>query len=302
MVNIGKLNKLRVSRIADLGVYLDGGEIFGDILLPHHEAYKEYKIGDLVDVFIYFGSKDDIMATTAIPKAMVGDFALLTVVAVTPAGAFLEWDVPKDLFVPRCEQSVKMRRGQSYIVRIYLDKMTNRIKASSKIGKFLDGHPENYKEEQRVSLLLYDQTDIGYKAIIDNAFVGILYKNEVFQRLNRGQKLDGFIKKVRDDGKIDLSLYKRHYEDVTELSTKIIDKLLEHDGFVAANDKSSPETIYKLFGVSKKIYKKAIGTLYKRRAIFMENSGIRLNSKAINTHTSSAKHLTKHKISRPANG
>lgn len=279
MVNIGKLNKLRVSRSVDFGVYLDGGEAFGDILLPRHEVHKIYKTGDLVEVFIYFDSKDRITATTRTPYAMVGDFALLTVVAVNFAGAFLDWGLPKDLFVRHYEQSVKMKIGQSYIVRLYIDKKTNRITASSKIGKYLDDHPGNYKDGQRVSLLLYDQTEIGYKAIIDNTSTGILYKNEVFQRLKRGQKIDGFIKKVRDDGKIDLSLYIRGYEDVPDLSAKIIDKLLEHGGFISVNDKSAPETIYKLFGVSKKTYKKAVGTLYKRRAIIIEESGIRLNKK-----------------------
>ena len=295
MVNIGKLNKLRVSRSDDFGVYLDGGAVFGDILLPRQEIHKKYNIGDLVDVFIYFDSKDRITATIRTPHAMVDDFSLLKVVALNYAGAFLDWGLPKDLFVPRYEQSVKMQKGKSYIVRLYIDKNSNRIAASSKIGKFLCDNPDNYKNGQLVSLLLYDQTEIGYKAIIDNTFMGMLYKDEVFQRLKRGQRIDGFIKKVRNDGKIDLSLYKRGYEGVTDISTKIIDKLLEHGGFISVNDKSLPETIYKLFGISKKTYKKAVGALYKKRAIIIEESGIRLNKKVVNTPTSSVRHLTQRK-------
>ncbi|MCK5534900.1 GntR family transcriptional regulator [bacterium] len=277
MVEIGKLNKLRVVKRVDFGIYLDG-EDFGEILLPRRYVPENCEIDDIIEVFVYFDSEDRIIATTEKPYAMVGQFALLKVISVNSVGAFIDWGLPKDLLVPFREQKQKMEEGKSYVVFIYLDK-SKRIVASSKLDKFLDTMPINFQEGQEVELLVCCQTDIGYKAIINGCHGGILYKNEVFQILEKGQQIKGFIKKVRDDKKIDLCLHKPGYEKVGDLSERIIDTLKKRDGFISVGDKSSPKIIYDMFGVSKKTYKKAIGVLYKKRLITFEDNGIKLQKK-----------------------
>ena len=277
MVEIGKLNKLRVVKRVDFGIYLDG-EDFGEILLPRRYVPENCEIDDIIEVFVYFDSEDRIIATTEKPYATVGQFALLKVISVNSVGAFIDWGLPKDLLVPFREQKQKMEEGKSYVVFIYLDK-SKRIVASSKLDKFLDTMPINFQEGQEVELLVCCQTDIGYKAIINGCHGGILYKNEVFQILEKGQQIKGFIKKVRDDKKIDLCLHKPGYEKVGDLSERIIDTLKKRDGFISVGDKSSPKIIYDMFGVSKKTYKKAIGVLYKKRLITFEDNGIKLQKK-----------------------
>lgn len=277
MVEIGKLNKLRVVKRVDFGIYLDG-EDFGEILLPRRYVPENCEIDDIIEVFVYFDSEDRIIATTEKPYAMVGQFALLKVISVNSVGAFIDWGLPKDLLVPFREQKQKMEEGKSYVVFIYLDK-SKRIVASSKLDKFLDTMPINFQEGQEVELLVCCQTDLGYKAIINGCHGGILYKNEVFQILEKGQQIKGFIKKVRDDKKIDLCLHKPGYEKVGDLSERIIDTLKKRDGFISVGDKSSPKIIYDMFGVSKKTYKKAIGVLYKKRLITFEDNGIKLQKK-----------------------
>ena len=275
MVEIGKTNKLKINREVDFGVYLDG-ENYGEILMPKKYLAENYKIDDFVEVFVYLDSEDRIIATTENPYAMVGDFALLKVVAVSSFGAFLDWGLIKDLLVPFNQQKQEMEEGKSYIVYVYFDEKSERIAASSKLDKFLDKQPVNFQEGQEVNLLICNQTDIGYKAIINNTHWGVLYKNEVFQTLKTGQKIKGYIKKIREDNKIDLNLYKQGYEKVDDSLNKIIDILKKHDGFIAVTDKSSPEIIYKMFGISKKTYKKIIGALYKKRLISIEKAGIKL--------------------------
>ena len=210
---------------------------------------------------------------------MVGEFALLKVAAVNPVGAFLDWGLQKDLLVPFSEQKQRMEEGKYYIVFIYLDDRTHRIVASSKLNKFLDKGPVKFQEGQGVELLICDRTELGYKAIINNSRRGVLYKNEVFQTLEKGQNITGFIKKVRDDGKIDLCLQKPGHEMIDGVSEKIIDELKAKGGFIPVTDKSSPEIIAGLFGISKKTYKKAIGALYKKRLIVIESNGIKLIKK-----------------------
>ncbi len=275
MVEIGKTNKLKINREVDFGVYLDG-ENYGEILMPKKYLAENYKIDDFVEVFVYLDSEDRIIATTEKPYAMVGDFALLKVVAVSSFGAFLDWGLIKDLLVPFNQQKQEMEEGKSYIVYVYFDEKSERIAASSKLDKFLDKQPVNFQEGQEVNLLICNQTDIGYKAIINNTHWGVLYKNEVFQTLKTGQKIKGYIKKIREDNKIDLNLYKQGYEKVDDSLNKILDILKKHDGFIAVTDKSSPEIIYKMFGISKKTYKKIIGALYKKRLISIEKAGIKL--------------------------
>ena len=275
---VGQLNTFKVVKVCEFGVYLDGGSL-GEILLPRRYIPEECQPGVSVEVFVYFDSEDAIIATTQKPYAMVGDFALLKAVEVNRVGAFLDWGLEKDLLVPFREQQHKMEEGRSYLVRIYHDEKSNRLAASSRLDKFLDNQPADFQEGQEVKLIIGDQTDIGYKAIVENAHWGVVYKNEVFQELKKGQALDGFIKKVRDDGKIDVCLQKSGYEKITETAERVVDALKENGGFLLLTDKSSPKMIYETFGISKKTYKRAIGTLYKEKRITIENDGIKLGGK-----------------------
>jgi predicted RNA-binding protein (virulence factor B family) len=275
MAEIGKLNRLKVVKELNFGLYLDGAE-HGEILLPIRYVPGGTKIGDELEVFIYYDSEDRIIATTETPLAMIDDFALLKVVSVNAIGAFLDWGLSKDLLVPFREQKQTMQEGRWYMVRVYFDKTSKRIAASAKLDSFLDNLPPDYKEGQEVDLIVCNETELGYKAIVNKLHWGMLYKSEVFQPLEKGQKIKGFIKKVREDEKIDLSLTKPGYRKVDDISDKILAYLGNNHGFMAVTDKSSPDIIYSLFGISKKAYKMAIGGLYKKGYISLEDSGVRL--------------------------
>ncbi len=279
MADIGKINNLKVVKKVDFGIYLDGGE-HEEILLPKRYVPENCKVDEILKVFIYLDSEDRFIATTEKPYAMVGDFALLKVVSVSTYGAFLDWGLPKDLLVPFREQTTNMEKGKSYMVRIYVDKQSNRIAATTRLDRYLDNEPVCFQAGEEVELLICNQTDIGYKAIINSTHWGVLYSNEVFQPLESGQIITGYIKKVRDDDKIDLSLHKPGYERVDNVTEIILNALKQKGGFLPVTDKSSPETIYKLFGVSKKTYKKAIGFIYKKKLITIENDGIKLINKS----------------------
>lgn len=278
MVEIGKTNNLRIVKEVDFGLYLDGGD-FGEILLPKRYVPAEYKLDDIIEVFIYNDSEDRIIAITDKPYGMVGDFVLLKVASVNKYGAFLDWGLLKDLLVPFREQKAKMEEGKSYVVFIYLDDESNRIAASSKLDKFLDNVPADYAIGEEVEIFITNQTEIGYKSIINKLHWGILYKEEIHQELKRGQNLKAYIKKIRDDEKIDLSLYKPGYEKIDDLSLKILEKLKDNNGFLPINDKSSPENIYNFFKESKKTFKKSIGALYRRKLIDLTDDGIKLIDK-----------------------
>jgi len=275
MAQIGKLNQLEVLKELDFGIYLDGGEL-GEILMPKRYVPEGTMLGDYIEAFIYLDSEDRLIATTEKPLAQVEEFALLEVVSVAPVGAFLNWGLPKDLFVPFREQRKPMEVGEKYLVYVYLDTNTKRIAASSKIESYLDNIPVDYDENEEVDLIIINQTDLGYNAIVDNCHIGILYKNEVFQELNPGDRVQGYIKKIRPDGKIDLRLDKVGYEKIGGLADLIISKLNQNNGFLPFTDKSSPEEIYRAFKVSKKNFKAAVGALYKQRLIALEQNGIRL--------------------------
>ncbi len=275
MAEIGKLNKLRVIKEVDFGLYLDGGEE-GEILIPKRYVPENTKPDDILEVFIYLDSEDRIIATTEKPLLMVGEFAYLKAVTVNQMGAFLDWGLPKDLFVPFREQKQRMEEGKQYIVTAYLDQGSKRLVGTAKIDKFLDNLPPDYEVGEEVDLLISAETDLGFNAIINNRHLGVLYKNEIYQPLKKGMRVKGYIKKVREDEKIDLVLQKPGYEKVDDLSVKIMDALKKNNGFLPITDRSDPELIYKLFGVSKKTYKKAIGALFKFRLIDIEGQGIRL--------------------------
>lgn len=275
MAEIGKWNTLEVLKQLDFGVYLDGGE-HGEILMPIRYVPEDCKIGDKMEVFIYLDSEDRLIATTEKPFAQVGDFALLEVVSVNNVGAFLYWGLMKDLFIPFREQKQKMEVSYSYVVYIFVDDLSGRIMGSAKVENFLDKTPPEFTEGQEVDLIIYTQTDIGYKAIINITHTGMLFDTDVFRTLHRGEHTKGYIKKIREDKKIDLLLDKPGYEKVDDISKNILDKLKKENGFIALSDKSPADAIYDMFGISKKNFKKAIGALYKARLITLEENGIRL--------------------------
>jgi uncharacterized protein len=275
MVDIGKFNTLEVVRAVEFGFYLAGEET-GEILLPQALAPKGCRVGDTLEVFIYLDSEDRLVATTQTPYACVGEFALLRVAAVDNVGAFLSWGLSKDLLVPFREQKIKLNEGRSYVVRVYLDERTDRIVGSTKLDKFLELEPCGYAADDEVELLVTQRTDLGYKAIVNDAYWGVLYQNEVFQRLDVGQGIIGYVKKVREDGKIDLVLEKPGYEKIDGMAGMILERLKENDGFLPLTAKSSPEDVYACFGVSKKNYKKALGSIYKKRLVSIDPDGIRL--------------------------
>jgi uncharacterized protein len=273
MAELGRINRLRIVRRVDFGVYLDAGEM-GEILMPKRYVTSEMDIDEYVNVFVYLDGEERNVATTDIPLAQVGDFAHLKVKMVENVGAFCEWVPMKDLLVPFSEQKVKMEIDKSYIVYVYIDPKTNRVAGTMKLEKMLDQGPPDYTTNQEVDLLIWTQTDIGYKAIINNTHTGVLYKNEVIQRLTTGQKLIGYIKKVRDDGKIDLSLQELGFQKVDAISQKILQILEKAGGFLPYHDKTDPEVISSIFGISKKTFKQSIGTLYKQRVIEITEKGI----------------------------
>ena len=275
MSQIGRMNTLHVLREVEFGVYLDGEEL-GDILLPRRDGPEGTKIDDTVEVFVYFDSADIIVASTTKPKTQVGEFALLKVIDNNDMGAFLDWGLPKDLMVPFREQRHKLLKNRSYVVHTYFDRVSNRIAASTKLDKFLSEDKPRYKEGEAVDLFIVNLTDLGYKAIIENEHWGLLFKDEVFQPLEQGQRLEGYIKNVREDGKIDLSLQRPGLQPVDEASQKILNSLQDNEGFLPLTDKTPPDVIYAEFGLSKKVFKRSLGALYKKRLVKLEPGGIRL--------------------------
>lgn len=268
------MNELEVVKIVDFGVYLDGGP-HGEILMPKRYVPENCQVGDQVDVFIYLDSEDRLVATTDNPLVMAGEFALLKVVSVSRVGAFLDWGLPKDLLVPFREQQVPMEEGRSYLVFVYVDDETNRIVGSSKLDKFVDNLPVDYDAGEEVDLIIAGKTDLGYKAIIDNSHWGLIFGNEVFRPLKIGDRMKGYIKQVRPDEKIDLVLQQPGYEKIDGISQSVLDKLKASGNFLPVTDKTDPDEISRIFGISKKNFKKAIGALYKQRLITLEENGIR---------------------------
>ncbi len=275
MVTIGKTYELNVLKKVDFGYYLDAGEL-GEVLLPRRYAPRDLAVGDSIEVFLYFDSDGLPVATTQKAKVQVGEFAYLKVLAITDVGAFLDWGLDKDVLVPFAEQHRPMEVGRSYLVYIYIGKADGRITASSKVDKFIDDEkPHDFKPGQAVDLIIANSTDLGFKAIINQHHWGVLYKNEVFQRLSFGQSIKGYIKHIRPDGKIDLSL--QGGQETRDKNEKLIlDYLTDQNGFAPVHDKTDPQVILELFGMSKGAFKKAISGLYKKRLIVIAKDGIRL--------------------------
>lgn len=273
-VNVGQFNKLRVNRKVEFGFYLeDGAE---GILLPKRFAPNNLNIDDEIEVFVYHDSDNRLIATTQQPKAVVGEIAKMKVVSVTKQGAFLDWGLMKDLFVPASKQVSGMRLGGEYLVMLYIDEMTGRVAATEKVENLMSNDALTVKEMEPVDLLVYRTSELGYVMIINNKHIGILHGNEVFQQLEIGDKVKGFIKKIRPDNKIDIILGKPGYTKVEDESAKILRLLQENNGYLPYNDKSDPTDIYAFFGMSKKAFKMTTGNLYKQKKIQFTQTGIQL--------------------------
>lgn len=274
MFKIGDFNELEVIKEVTFGVYLGTEE--EKVLLPKKRVPDGTRIGDKIKVFIYKDSEDRIIATTLNPAARVGECAYLRVKDVNNAGAFLDWGLEKDLLVPYNEQKIKMEVGKRYVVVVYLDKITDRIVASGKISKRITNEEIDLVEDQEVDLLVYKYTDLGASVIINNKNLGVIYQSDIYERITTGDKLKGYIAKIREDNKIDVSLRRRGYIKVIDSEEKILAKLKENNGFLPLTDKSTPEMIEIRLQMSKSVFKKAIGGLYRARLIELTKDGIRL--------------------------
>ncbi len=274
MINYGSNNKLKVDKVVDFGVYLTDGK--ERLLLPGKYVPKGLKLGDEIEVFVYRDSEDRPIATTLKPKAKVGDIALLRAKDVSHVGAFLDWGLEKDLFVPFKEQRERMVAGKDYVVIVKLDPLTGRLIASNRFTSVTRKPGPELKIGQEVNLIVYDTTDISFKVLIDRTYLGFLYKNEVFQTIKTGDWLKGYISKISPDHKIDVLLRKPGYSAVLDMKNVIMDALKDAGGFLPLNSNSSPEEITAQFSMSKKVFKQAIGNLYKARLITIGEDGIRL--------------------------
>lgn len=265
---------MKVLRTVDFGVYLDDGS--EGILLPKRFVPPGTKDGDELKVFVYHDGEDRIIATTQQPKGILGDIVKLRTISVTPQGAFLDWGLMKDIFVPKSKQQTTMLPNGEYLVKIYLDEQTGRIAATEKLEPFLSNDVLTVKELELVDLIVYRRTDIGYVVIINNKHTGVLHFNEIYRNITTGDKFSGFIKKIYPDNKIDVAAGKPGYARVEDETEKILRLLKENDGYLPYYDKSDPEEIYNFFGMSKKTFKMTIGNLYKQRVISFEKTGIKL--------------------------
>ena len=274
-IELGKFNQLEVVKEVDFGVYLDGGEE-GEILLPTRYVPEDCKIGDILNVFLYLDMDERLIATTLTPFVLAGQFACLEVSWVNQYGAFLNWGLMKDLFVPFREQKMKMQVGRKYVVHAHLDEESYRIVASAKVERYLSKEKPEYTAGEEVNILIWQKTDLGFKAIIDNKYSGLLYENEIFSLIETGMEMKAFVKQVREDGKVDLILQKPGFEKVDDFAKTLLDYIKEQGGRIHLNDKSPAEDIYDTFGVSKKTFKKGVGDLYKKRLITLHEDGIAL--------------------------
>lgn len=266
-MKIGEYNVLRINRMVDFGAYLIDDDTH-EVLLPKRYLTPEMKVGDQISVFVYNDSENRPVATTEQPLAVVGDFALLRVKAVNKVGAFLDWGLTaKDLLVPFGEQRVDMQAGRSYIVRVYLDPASQRIVASAKLAKFLNQTEPDYYHREKVEVLVEQRSDLGYRVIINNAHWGQIYQNETYQEVNIGDRFTAFVKQVRPDGKVDVTLAKIEKMRVDDLAERIESHLRASGGKMTLTDKSDPEDINKVFQCSKKDFKKALGLLYRQHKV-----------------------------------
>ena len=276
MLQLGQFNLLVVTDIRANGVMLDGGQS-RQVFMPLKPGDKTYTPGEQVEVFVYLDSDGALAATTSKPLVEMGQVAWLEVVEANQTGAFVDWGLPKDLFIPFAEQQYVLHKGQRALVKVYLDNQ-NRIAGSTRIDHWIEDNASGLQVGDKVSLVIADKTEMGFKAVINHRCWGLLYNNELFQRITKGQVIDGYVKQVRADNKVDLTLNKPGFSKgkIEQVSQQIIDELRAHNGHLALTDKSPPEDIYQTFGVSKKIFKQALGALYKQRRVSLASDGVRL--------------------------
>lgn len=275
-IALGRRNRLSVAKRVDFGIYLDGGEVHGPILLPSRYVPEGVELGDELDVFLYLDQDERLVATTEQPLAQVGDFAWLEVAWVNKYGAFLNWGLMKDLFVPFREQKMKMVQGNRYIVYVYIDEESHRIVASAKVEKFLSTQHPRYRTGETVEVLVWQKTELGFKCIVENRHSGLLYEQQLFREVHTGDRLTAYVQNVRDDGKIDLILQPTGRKATKAFSDVLLEHLYKNGGRTTLGDKSPAEEIYAMFGVSKKVFKKAVGELYRRRLIMITDDGLHL--------------------------
>jgi len=272
-VELGKFNVLEVVKEVDFGVYLDGGES-GEILLPTRYVPEDCEVGSFLSVFIYLDIEERLIATNLIPYVEVGQFAYLEVAWVNQFGAFLNWGLMKDLFVPFREQKMEMKVGRKYIIHAHVDEESYRIVASAKVERYLSTEEPPYATNDKVELLIQQKTDLGFKAIVDNSYSGLIYDNELFQDLSTGDRVVGYVKYVRPDGKIDLRLQPSGARNVSLFAERLLAYIVSNGGSIPFTDKSPADTIYDTFEVSKKTFKRAVGELYKHQKIVLEKDAI----------------------------
>lgn len=272
---LGDYNNLKIVKRVSFGLYLDGDED-GEILLPAKYVPDGYDIGDIIKVFVYLDNEERLVATTEEPLAKVGDFALLRVAWTNDYGAFLDWGLLKDLFVPFSEQEGKMVKGNSYLVYVTIDRKSYRIYASARLDKYLSRTKPPYETDEEVDIIVWRRTDLGWKVIVNGNHSGLVFANEVFRDLKTGDRLKGYVKRVRTDGKIDIALQRHGVAGDDESSMRLLSAIEAQRGFLPLNDNSSPDEIYSMLGMSKKAFKRAAGKLYKQRLIIIDDDGLRL--------------------------
>ena len=276
VLNIGRYNKLQVLEVGTYGAILDGG-LQRRLLLGLLQCPEGIAAGDRLEVFVYLDSQGDPVPTTRKPAAELGQVAWLEVVSTNDLGAFVDWGLPKDLFIPFAEQQHKLIKGRNALVKIYMDNQ-GRLAGSTRIDHWIKDEPQDLKQGEKVSLIISDKTELGFKAIINHECWGLLYSNELYTRIRKGQQMDGYVKQIREDGKVDLTLSQPGFskDKIGGVTEMILASLEQNDGFLGMTDKSPPTEIYAAFGVSKKVFKQAIGALYKQRRITLEKEGVRL--------------------------
>ena len=274
MVLIGKYNDLKITRTLEFGVIVEG-EPFGEILVPRKYVQPEWRVGDVVTVFVYTDSEDRIVATTEQPLIQAGSFAVLRVKQVTQVGAFLECGLAKDLLVPHREQHHRLQAGEKVVAYAYVDDRTQRMVATTKIEKRLASCQRDfYRAKDSVKIIVYQRTELGYKVIVDQKYKGMVYSDEVFEPLDYGERRQAYVEQVRPDGKLDIVLYKTGYNKVVDFTERLEEYIRSNGGFIRFNDSTDPAEIQRVFGVSKKTFKKAVGDLYKRRRIVLREDGL----------------------------
>ena len=277
MIEIGKFNTLKILRDTEPGLFLGDGQDF-EVLLPNRYVPQDFELDEMIDVFVYLDNEERLVAVTDIPYIQKGEFALLRCNAVNEFGAFMDWGMVKELFCPFVEQAFKMKEGGWYLVYCYLDEKTERLVASSKTNRFLTNNNLTVEMHEEVDLIVSHPSTLGMNVIINNSHLGLIYKDDIFKDLSIGDKIKGYVKKIREGNKIDVTLQKMGYRNIEPSAKELLKLISMHNGKLSITDKSSPEEIKSIAQMSKKSFKKAVGNLYKRRLISLKNDGIYLKN------------------------